>query len=120
MIPFREFIKEDGDWEYSQNAGSRTHVFTHKTTGDRIHVSNSTVYGKVKNSRLRDPSKTKWVMEVDHWPKDAKYHTRILSKSVPRAESPDARERKNKVAQSAIKHVQKHHGADISKAMQWI
>ena len=120
MIPFREFIKEDGSWEHTQNPGSRTHVFTHSVTGDRIHVHSSTVYGKVKNSRLRDPAKTKWIMEIDHWPKDAKYHSRVISKSVPRAENMDAKERKDKVAQSAIKHVQKHHGVDISKALQWI
>lgn len=122
MKSFKDFINENEEWEQSKNSGSGTHVYTHKTKGDVIHVHSSTVYGKLKNSRLRDASKTKTIISVDHKPGDGKFFSSVINKTIPRTDSPDqdTRDRKAKAAASVIKHVKKHHGVDVSAALKWI
>jgi hypothetical protein len=78
--------------------------------GDKLAVGVSTEYGKVKNSRLRDPAKTKWMILVT-----INGHE-ILYKGLSRAESDDAAVRKKKLALTVIRKIQKQYDVDISAA----
>jgi hypothetical protein len=115
MKTFKEFLNENEDWKHTE-VRHNYHVFVNQKNSDSIHIRHGLLYSKEKNSRLRDPNKTKYLINIDHH-SDSDINP-LVNKSLSKAENQDFRDRKQKTTQSIIKKIQKSHGVDISKAFQ--